>query len=198
MRLTFLSDEGSAEALDDAQPLALPLSAAGRAASNIPLEDQRLLRDHGLDPALNCLNGYPRDMQPGFVSTDVFSFHADSATVETDTWLRTYHGPPTEGSVMTRRNGVLTEEHEFALGLLGHDRHAGGDIDGDIDEEGASGVGVAVFELLATILSDAAGGDGGVEGVSVLVDKGNEVGSRFEPYLWSHLLLGFLRFSLFS
>ena len=83
--------------LDDSLLHALPVSAAGRAAIHILLEDQRLLRDHGLDPALNCINGYPQDMQPGPVSTDVFSFHADSATVETDTWLCTYHGPPTEG-----------------------------------------------------------------------------------------------------
>jgi hypothetical protein len=31
------------------------------------------------------------------MSTDVFSFHADSAPVETDTWLCTYHGPASEG-----------------------------------------------------------------------------------------------------
>ena len=29
--------------------------------------------------------------------TDVFSFHADSATVEADTYLCTYHGSPSEG-----------------------------------------------------------------------------------------------------
>ena len=84
-------------ARDESQLHALPVSAAGRAAIHILLEDLRLLRDHGLDPALNCINGYPRDVQPGPVSTDVFSFHADSATVETDTWLCTYHGPTTEG-----------------------------------------------------------------------------------------------------
>ena len=83
--------------LDDLRLNALPVAAAGRVAINILLEDQRLLRDHGLDPVLNCIHGYPRDEHPGPVSTDVFSFHADSATVETDTWLCTYHGPSSEG-----------------------------------------------------------------------------------------------------
>jgi hypothetical protein len=83
--------------LDDARLDSLPVSAAGRVAIEILLEDQRLLRDRDLDPVLNCINGYPRDENPGPVSTDVFSFHTDSATVETDTYLCTYHGPASEG-----------------------------------------------------------------------------------------------------
>lgn len=83
--------------LDDARLHSLPVSAAGRAAIDILLEDQRLLRDHGLSPELNCIHGYPRDEESGPVSTDVFSFHVDSATVETDTWLCSYHGPASEG-----------------------------------------------------------------------------------------------------
>ena len=83
--------------LDDARLLALPVSAAGRIAIDVLLEDQRLLRERDLDPVLNCINGYPRDEDAGPVSTDVFSFHADSATVEADTWLCTYHGAASEG-----------------------------------------------------------------------------------------------------
>ena len=83
--------------LDDAQLNALPASAAGRVAIDLLLEDLRRLRDHNLDPVLNCINGYPRDEESGAVSTDVYSFHADSATVETDTYLCTYHGPASEG-----------------------------------------------------------------------------------------------------
>ncbi|MBC8001589.1 MAG: hypothetical protein H7X97_03280, partial [Opitutaceae bacterium] len=64
---------------------------------DILIEDQRILRERDLDPVLNCINGYPRDENPGPVPTDVFSFHVDSATVETDTWLCTYHGPASEG-----------------------------------------------------------------------------------------------------
>ena len=81
--------------LDDALLRSLPVSAAGRTAIDILLEDQRLLREHGLDPVLNCIDGYPRDEDP--IPTHVFSFHADSAPVEADTWLCTYHGFPSEG-----------------------------------------------------------------------------------------------------
>lgn len=84
-------------ALEDAQLQALPASAAGRVAIGVLLEDQRLLRDHGLEPVLNCIHGYPRDEDPGPVATDVFSFHSDSAPVEADTWLCTYYGAPSEG-----------------------------------------------------------------------------------------------------
>src|SRR6185295_19345262 len=59
--------------------------------------DQRLLRDHGLSPILDCIHGYPRDEDPGAVRTDVYSFHVDSATTDTDTYLCTYHGPASEG-----------------------------------------------------------------------------------------------------
>jgi hypothetical protein len=83
--------------LDEARLRALPLSAAGRTAVDILLEDQRLLRARDLDPVLNCIHGYPRDEEPGPVPTDVFSFHADSAPVSADTWLCTYHGPASEG-----------------------------------------------------------------------------------------------------
>ncbi len=75
----------------------LPLSKAGRVAAEIMLEDQRLLREHGLEPELNCIHGYQPDDADGPVATDVFSFHADSATDETHTWLCTYHGFPSEG-----------------------------------------------------------------------------------------------------
>jgi hypothetical protein len=75
----------------------LPLGAAGRTAAAVLLEDLRLLRDHDRDPVLNCITAYPRDENPGPVSTDVFSFHADSAPVEADTWLCTYHGRASEG-----------------------------------------------------------------------------------------------------
>jgi len=83
--------------LDESRLASLPVSAAGRAAIDILLEDQRLLREHGLSPILDCIHGYPRDEDAVPVPTDVYSFHADSAPVETDTWLCTYHGPASEG-----------------------------------------------------------------------------------------------------
>ncbi len=83
--------------LDDACLRGLAVSAAGRTAIDLLLEDQRLLRAHGLSPELNCIQGYPRDEELAGVRTDVYSFHADSATAPADTWLCTYHGPASEG-----------------------------------------------------------------------------------------------------
>ena len=83
--------------LEDSRLLGLSLSAAGKVAVEILLEDQRLLREHGLAPSLDCIYGYPPDEMPEIISTDVFSFHADSAMMEADTYLCTYHGPTSEG-----------------------------------------------------------------------------------------------------
>ena len=117
-------------ALDDARLQCLPVSAAGRAAIEILLDDQRRLRAHDRDPVLNCINGYPRDERLGPVSTDVFSFHADSAPVEADTWLCTYHGPASEG---LRNDEALrrVDIPETRAELL---RHFGGQDDDDFRE----------------------------------------------------------------
>lgn len=92
-----LGDGVGVVTLDEARLLALQLSAAGRAAIEVMLADLRLLREHELDPVLNCIYGYPRDEQSGTVHTDVFSYHADSAPVPTDTWLCSYYGATSEG-----------------------------------------------------------------------------------------------------
>lgn len=83
--------------LGDDDLLALPLGEAGRVAREVLLADQRLLREHGLAPSLDCIPAYPRDTEGGPVPTDVYSFHADSATTLADTYLCTYHGAASEG-----------------------------------------------------------------------------------------------------
>lgn len=83
--------------LDDLLLHSLPLSDAGRIARDILLEDLQLLNAHGLSPVLDCIHGYPRDEDPGPVPTDVYSFHADSATVEADTYLCSYNANSSEG-----------------------------------------------------------------------------------------------------
>jgi hypothetical protein len=83
--------------LEDSFLQALPLSHGGRVAIEVLLEDLRQLRGQGLAPELNSIRGYPRDEDAGPVPTDVFSFHVDSAMVETDTWLCTYFGPASDG-----------------------------------------------------------------------------------------------------
>lgn len=82
-------NEGMAS-LDDDYLRSLPLSAAGRTAVEVLIADQERLRAHGLDPLLDCIHGYPRDEEPSVVPIDVYSFHADSATVPADTWLCSY------------------------------------------------------------------------------------------------------------
>jgi hypothetical protein len=83
--------------LDESQLEQLPVGAAGRIALAVLREDLRRLRELDRDPMLNCIHAYPRDESPGPVSTDVLSFHVDTAPVEADTWLCTYFGPPSEG-----------------------------------------------------------------------------------------------------
>lgn len=83
--------------LDDEYLRRLPLSTAGQAAVEVLIADQERLRAHGLDPLLDCIHGYPRDEQPSVVPLDVYSFHADSATVATDTWLCSYTESSSEG-----------------------------------------------------------------------------------------------------
>ena len=84
-------------ALDEARLRTLALSNAGRIAVEILLDDQQRLRALGRAPELNCIGSYPRDDEPGPVPTDVYSWHADSAPIEADTWLCTYHGAASEG-----------------------------------------------------------------------------------------------------
>lgn len=107
--------------LDEDRLAGLPVSAAGRVAIEFLLDDQRLLRAHDLDPVLNCIYGYPRDEEGSPVPTDVFSFHADRAPVETDTWLCTYHGPASEGlrNDEARRRVDLPETRAELLQLFG-------------------------------------------------------------------------------
>ena len=82
--------------IDEARLRGLSLSAAGRAAVEVLIEDQRLLTEQGLAPILDCISGYPREEEPGPVPIDVYDFHVDSATTEADTWLCTYFGPSSE------------------------------------------------------------------------------------------------------
>lgn len=107
--------------LDEATLRSLPLDAAGQAAVDLMLEDQQLLRSHGLAPILDCIQAYPRDEDPEVVPTDVYSFHADSATVEADTWLCTYFGPSSEGLLNeeARRRIDIPETRAALLNLFG-------------------------------------------------------------------------------
>jgi hypothetical protein len=82
--------------LDEALLRSLNLSAAGREAVEVLVEDLRLLEEHGLDPIVDCIESYPREDVPGVVRIDVYDFHVDSANAEADTYLCTYSGPTSE------------------------------------------------------------------------------------------------------
>jgi hypothetical protein len=83
--------------IEDEQLLEMALSPAGREAVESLLADQRLLRAFDLEPELDCVWGDLRPAPSAPVATDVYSFHVDSATVEADTYLCTYHGLSSEG-----------------------------------------------------------------------------------------------------
>ena len=83
--------------IEEEQLVALEVSEAGRVAIEVLREDLRRLQEIERDPVLNCIDRYRRDEGPAPVRTDVFSWHADSAPVEADTWLCTYYGAPSEG-----------------------------------------------------------------------------------------------------
>lgn len=97
--VTRLSEGGEIDTLDanrlrDLKP---ELSPSGQEAVDVLIADLQQLGDQGLAPLLDCIRSYPVEEEPGMVRTDVYSFHADSATGEADTWLCTYCGPSSEG-----------------------------------------------------------------------------------------------------
>jgi hypothetical protein len=102
----------------------LPASPSGCAAIAVLLEDQRRLLERELDPALNVVYSSPRDERCSPITTDVFSFHVDSAPVETETWLCTYFGAPSEGLLnaqATRRVELAKTRAELLLHYGGKD-----------------------------------------------------------------------------
>lgn len=92
-----LDAEPGITTLSDDDLAALDLSEAGHIAREVLRADQALLRDHGLDPVLDCVTGHPRVPAQGPIATDVYSFHTDSATDPLDTYLCTYTGACSEG-----------------------------------------------------------------------------------------------------
>lgn len=75
----------------------LTLSPAGRLAVEQMLTDLKLLEEQALAPLLNIIHDCVWSPDGGLVPTEVLSFHVDSAPVEVDTWLCTYHGAGSEG-----------------------------------------------------------------------------------------------------
>jgi len=128
--MTKLDLEGGINPLDDELLENLELSEAGRKAVDGMLGDMRKLRSLGLAPELNGIVGYERDEDPGLLRTDVYSFHADRATDEADTWLCTYLGPSSEG--LRHAEALRHIDHPGTRAALLEDY--GGDDDGGFAE----------------------------------------------------------------
>lgn len=109
-------------ALDAVDLESLPVSNAGAVAVAVLLADLRRLREAGHAPELSCVGQYPEDADR-LVPTDVYSFHVDSATVPTDTFLCTYTGPASEGLLHAeaRRRVDVPEVRAALLARFGGD-----------------------------------------------------------------------------
>lgn len=92
-----LTANADIDTLDEATLRALPLSPDGQRAVETLIADLQGLQALGLSPLLDCIHRYPRDEVGGAVPTDVYSFHADSAPVEADTYLCSYTESSSEG-----------------------------------------------------------------------------------------------------
>lgn len=105
--------------------LSLHLSEAGCIARDIIHADLEMLRARELLPVLDCVNGYlhedDAEEKAKPVPTHVQSFHADSSTVEVDTYLCTYHGSSSEGLLNeeARRFVEIPETRMELLALYG-------------------------------------------------------------------------------
>jgi len=82
--------------VDEDELRALTLSPEGRIARDILLDDLEMLRSAELTPVLDCITGSVREPAEGAYPTDVYSYHADSATAPADTYLCTYAGASSE------------------------------------------------------------------------------------------------------
>lgn len=94
----LLQDEEDILSLDEQAINALRprLSDQGRIAADTLLADRQLLQERGLLPSLECVPRYPRD-DDNTIATDVYSFHADRAPVQADTYLCSYNEASSEG-----------------------------------------------------------------------------------------------------
>jgi hypothetical protein len=94
----LLQDEEDILSLDEEaiETLRPRLSAQGNIAADILLADRQLLQERGLLPSLECVPRYSRD-DDNAIPTDVYSFHADRAPVQADTYLCSYNEASSEG-----------------------------------------------------------------------------------------------------
>lgn len=101
-------------------------SLAQARAAELVCSDWERLAALGKDPVINVIARYPRDTRGLPIAVDVHSFHADRAPIETDTWLCTYAGAPSEGVDNDAATAILDDDAVRAAV-----RAAAGDVDDD-------------------------------------------------------------------
>ncbi|WP_224772541.1 hypothetical protein [Pelagicoccus enzymogenes] len=84
-------------ALEEDDLMSLELKPDGEVARQRLIDDLRMMRGAGLQPSLDCIPAYSRSNAGELVPVDVYDFHADSATVATDTFLCNYTVACSEG-----------------------------------------------------------------------------------------------------
>ena len=95
----LLRDEEDVTSLDEETLLQMrpKLGAMGQMAIDVMIADHHLLQAHGLQPSTECVPQYERDDDDAIIPTDVYSFHADRATIAADTYLCSYNEAASEG-----------------------------------------------------------------------------------------------------
>lgn len=135
---------------------ALELTEQGQLAREILLNDLKAFMDHGAAPVLNVITSYDRDDALPFLSTDVYSFHADRSPIPVDTFLCTYYGDASEilPNAQSKKKVLIPEireelrklhhgtEESFELFLSDHffDLHYQADADADLINLGLGNV----------------------------------------------------------
>jgi hypothetical protein len=114
---------GGLTTVDEADLVRLPVRGPAAVAVATLLADLAGLREAGFAPELNVVLDYARDRDE-VLPTDVHSFHVDSASVPTDTFLCTYSGAASEALAVDEAERCVDIPH-FRAALLA--RHGGAD-----------------------------------------------------------------------
>jgi len=110
---------------DIIQQYSAAMTAGAKIAAACLLEDLERLSARGLQPSVECVPAYPRDDVDAIVPTDVYSFHADRAPIQADTYLCSYNEAATE-ALPNEEAARYTDIPETRAALLARFTEEGG------------------------------------------------------------------------
>lgn len=110
------------------------MNPGAKLAASCILEDLARLSAQGLQPSVECVPAYPRDAADAVVATDVYSFHADRAPVQADTYLCSYNEAATEALPNEEAFRCIDDAATRAALLAGFDAATDGDFDSYLRE----------------------------------------------------------------